>query len=209
MILSYILNICIWINFLSVSITLSLSLFMVLCFCAVNQHHQHRLWSVPFNSNPSWFGLVCLMPFSEAAAIVFKKKIVHYVYKIYQTDPNLLDISFTHILLDVSSFMGMLYSTTLLIEFTWNLLNTWWNVPLHLHCLKNAIYLIGGWTKPLLKFTLIVYVELTLIEYRWIKLCMQFIVNFALSFKVTTIMGFFFFLLWSVLSEFDEYLVAN
>jgi len=109
-------------TFLSVPITASLYMFMVLWFCAVNQHHQHRLWCVPCNSYPSWFGLVCLIPYSVAAAIVFKK-IVQYVE----------EISFTHILIDLSSFMRILYSTSLLIEFSWSLLNTWWNVPLHSH----------------------------------------------------------------------------
>jgi hypothetical protein len=59
---------------LSVPITASLSMFMVLWSCAVNQHHQQRLCCVPCNSNPAWFGLVYLMPYSVAAAIVFLKK---------------------------------------------------------------------------------------------------------------------------------------
>ena len=34
------------------------------------------------------------------------------------TSVDLLEISFTHILIDLSSFMRMLYSTSLLIDFS-------------------------------------------------------------------------------------------
>ena len=107
----------IWINFV-VSTHYSFPVYGITVLCNKSTSSAW-LWCVPCNSNPSWFDLVCLIPYSVAAAIVFKKKIAQYV-EIYQTNltsVDLLEISFTHIWIDLSSFMRILYSTSLILNF--------------------------------------------------------------------------------------------